>query len=149
MTASMTQWAGDLVSAPHGTRLCTWLRSPTVSAEFLDADQVARRIAEGAVANAVRLLGRLLDDLGGVAGLYPPEGTVEVFRGQKDPAVAALGHHLLDDAALVVGDAGIGGRRRQEDRRVGLAGGADGDPAHLAGSDVGADLEAEGVAIKG
>jgi hypothetical protein len=69
MTPWMTPWTGDLVSAPYGTRLCTWLRSPAGSAKFLDADQVARRIAEGAVANAVRLLGRLLDDLGGVAGL--------------------------------------------------------------------------------
>jgi hypothetical protein len=32
--------------------------------QFLDADQIARGIAEGAVANPVRLLGRLLDDLG-------------------------------------------------------------------------------------
>ena len=32
---------------------------------------VARRIADGAVANAVRLLGRLLDDLGVVGGLQP------------------------------------------------------------------------------
>ena len=40
------------------------------SAPLLDADQVARGIAEGAVANAVRLVGRLLDDLG-VAALQP------------------------------------------------------------------------------
>ena len=32
---------------------------------------------------------------------------------------------------------------------LGWPGGADGDPAHLAGSDVGADLEAEGVAVEG
>src|SRR5213080_1114613 len=36
--------------------------------QLLDADQVARGIAEGAVAHAVRLVGGLLDDLG-VAGL--------------------------------------------------------------------------------
>ena len=53
------------------------LRSPHRSAQLLDADQVASGIAEGAVANAVRLVGRLLDDLG-VAGLQPPEGAVEV-----------------------------------------------------------------------
>src|SRR5271166_6521760 len=99
-------WIGNLVSAPHGMRLCTWLRSPAGSAKFLDADQVARRIAEGAVANAVRLLGRLLDDLGGVAGLQSPEGAVQVPGGQKDPAVGALSHHLGDGAPLVVGDAG-------------------------------------------
>src|SRR6202020_215952 len=113
----------------------------------LDADQVARGIAEGTVADAVRLLRRLLDDLG--AGLQPREGGVKVLGGQQDPAVGAFSDHLGDGAALVVGDAGVGGRRRQQDGRAGLAGRADGDPAHLAGSDVGPDLEAEGVAIKG
>src|SRR5512135_2149174 len=39
---------GDPASAPRGTRLCTW----PGSAQFLDADQVARGIAEGAVAHA-------------------------------------------------------------------------------------------------
>src|SRR5512142_1797254 len=97
-----------LASAPHGTRPCTWLRRGG-SAQFLDADQVARRIAEGAVANPVRLLDRLLDDLG-VAGLQPLEGAVEVLGGQEDPAVGTLGHHLGDRAALVVGEAGAGRR---------------------------------------
>ncbi len=32
---------------------------------------------------------------------------------------------------------------------LGLAGGTDCDPAHFAGSHVGADLKAEGVAVKG
>jgi len=60
----VTPWMRDLGSAPHGTRLCTWLRSPGGSAQLLDADQVACGIAEGAVANPVRLLDRLLNDLG-------------------------------------------------------------------------------------
>ena len=68
---------------------------------------------------------------------------------RRMPAVGALGHHLGDGAALVVGDAGVGGRRRQDDGRAGLVGGADRDPAHLAVSDVVADLEAEGVAVEG
>src|SRR5262245_17824282 len=42
------------------------------SGELLDADQVARRVAEGAVADPIRLVGRFLDDLG-VAGLQPLE----------------------------------------------------------------------------
>src|SRR4051794_33235383 len=92
------------------------------SAKLLDADQVARGIAEGAVADAVRLLGRLLDDLG-VAGLHLLEGAIEVPGGQQDPAVGALGYHLGDGAALVLGDPRVGGRRRQEDGRVGLADG--------------------------
>src|SRR5882672_11664272 len=82
------------------------LRSPDGSAQLLDADQVARGIAEGAVANAVRLLGRLLDDLG-AAGLYPLEGVVEVGGGQEEGGIGALRHHLGDGAALVVGDAGV------------------------------------------
>src|SRR5919107_1712110 len=79
------------------------------SVQLVDADQVARRIAEGAVTNSVRLVGRLLDHLG-VAGLQPAEGVVEVLGGQHHDAVGALGHHLGDGAALVVGDAGAGGR---------------------------------------
>src|SRR4051794_41432686 len=38
------------------------------SAQLLDAQEVARRVADGAVADAVRLVRRLLDDLG-VGGL--------------------------------------------------------------------------------
>src|SRR5271165_786189 len=133
----------DLVSA-----VSRGLRLPDGLAQLLDADQVARGIAEGAVANPVGLLGRLLDDLGS-AGLHLLEGAVEVGGGQQDPAVGALGHHLGDGAALVVGDPRVDGRRRQEDGRAGLAGGADRDPAHLALADIAADLEAEGVAIEG
>src|SRR3954464_7512339 len=130
-----------LIASPRG-------RSTGGSPQLLDADQVARGIAEGAVAHPVGLLGRLLDDLG-VAALQPLEGAVEVLGGQEDPAVGALRHHLDDGAALVVGDAGVDGRRCQEDGRAGLVGGADRDPAHRALSDVGADLEAEGVAVEG
>ena len=102
----------------------------------------------GAVANPVRLVGRLLDDLG-VAGLEPLERAVEVGGGQDDAGVGALGHHLGDGAALVVGDAGVGGRRVQDDGRAGLVGGADRDPAHPVVPDVVADLEAERVAVEG
>jgi len=69
-----------------------------ISAELVDADQVARGIAEGAVANAVGLLGRLLDGLG-AAGLQPIEDAVEVVGGQGDGGVAALGDQLEDGAA--------------------------------------------------
>src|ERR687898_2983986 len=81
-----SHWLG--FARPSRCRLCrSWQRSPYGSTQLLDADQVARGVAEGAVANAVRLLGRLLDDLG-VAGLQPLEGVVEVFGGQEDPAVS-------------------------------------------------------------
>src|ERR1700682_2505655 len=129
-------------------RLCrSWLRSPDGSAELVDADLAARGIAEGAVANPVRLFGRLLDDVS-AAGLQPRENAVEVGGGQDDAGVAALGHQLDDRAALVVGDARGGGRRVEDDGRAGLAGGADSDPVHPAVFDVGADLESEGVAIE-
>src|SRR5690242_6191065 len=65
------------------------------SAQLLDADQVARGVAEGAVAHAVRLVDRLLDDLG-PTGLHLLEGVVEIRGGQQDPPVGALGHHLGD-----------------------------------------------------
>ena len=116
--------------------------------QLLDADEVARGIAEGTVADPVRLVGRLLDDFG-VAGLQPGEGAVDVGGGQVDAGVGALGHHLGDGPALVVGDAGGGLRRVQDDGRAGLVGGADRDPVHPAVFDVAADLEAEGVAIEG
>ncbi len=60
-----------------------------VLAQLLDADQVAGGIAESAVANPVRLLGRLLDHFY-VVGLQPLEGAVEVFGGQQQRAVGAL-----------------------------------------------------------
>jgi hypothetical protein len=51
------------------------------------------RVADGAVADAVRLLGRLRDDLGAAGlqfGLKPREDPVEVGGGQVDAEVAAL-----------------------------------------------------------
>src|SRR6478609_1979922 len=65
-----------LTRAPW-TRIRSWRSAPCWGADrrsvvaampgsghFLDADQVARRIAERAVADPVGLVGRLLDDLG-------------------------------------------------------------------------------------
>ena len=118
------------------------------SAELLDPDHVACGVPDGEVSHAVVLLDRLLDDVG-IAGLQPLEGAVEVLGGQVDAEVAALGHELEDRALLVVGEAGGGGRRVQDDGRVGLAGGADRDPPHPAVADVETDLEAEDVAVEG
>jgi hypothetical protein len=80
----------------------------------LDADHGACWITNGAVANSVGLLGRLLDDVG-VGGLQPFESAVEVLGGEHDDCVGALGHHLGDGAAFVVGDARVCGRRIQND----------------------------------
>src|SRR6266853_1245827 len=55
----------------------------------------------------------------------------------------------IDSRHLKSAPHGVGGPRLQDDRRAGLACGADRDPAHPAVSDVAADLEAEGVAIEG
>src|SRR5262245_18477645 len=109
------------------------------SGRLLDADQVASRVADGAVANSVRLLRRLLDDLG-VVGLQPLEDAVEVLGGQDDDGLGALGHHLDDGAALVVGDAGVDRRWVQHDGRAGLAWRADRDPAQATVSDILANL---------
>src|SRR5882757_5948582 len=79
---------------------------PDRSAHLVDPDVVAGGITQGTVAHAVRLLGGLLDDLG-AAGLQTLEGAVEVGGGQDDAGVGALGHHLGDRAALVVGEAGF------------------------------------------
>src|SRR5688500_5963075 len=80
--------------------------SSTSLSQFLDAEQVARGIAEGAVAEPVRLVDRLLDDLGALR-LDSLEGAVEVLGGEEDPPVRAFGHHLGDGAPFVVGDAGV------------------------------------------
>ena len=65
------------------------------------------------------------------------------------PAVGALGHHLGDGAALVVGDAGVGGRRCRTMDVPGWPAGPTVIQRILPVSDVVADLEAEGVAVEG
>jgi hypothetical protein len=54
------------------------LRSPDDSVQLDDSDEVARGVTEGAVANPVGLVDRLLDDLG-YATLQPLEGAIEVL----------------------------------------------------------------------
>src|SRR3954452_25616805 len=90
-------------------RVVVCVRMVRRSGQLLDAEQVAGRIAERAVADPVGLVGRLLDDLG-VAGLQPLERAIEVLGGQVDAGEGALGHHLGDRAALFVGGAGRDGR---------------------------------------
>src|SRR3954451_9904918 len=86
-----------LMAAPRGTRA-----GPL--AQLLDPDQVSGGVPDGVVADAVRLVGGLLHDLGSAA-LQPLERAVEVPRGEQQGAVAALGHHLLDGAPLPVREA--------------------------------------------
>src|SRR4051812_2954148 len=117
------------------------------SAQLLDADQVAGGVAHRAVADAVGLVGRLLDDVG-VPRLQPLERVIEVLRREQQGGVGTLRHHLRDGAALVVRDAGAGGRRVEDDVRLGLALRADRDPVHAVVADVVADLEPERVAVE-
>src|SRR3954463_4289104 len=60
------------------------------SAQLIDADQIAGRVADGAVADPVRLLHRFLHDFD-TARLQPIEGAVQVPRGQQDHGVGAFG----------------------------------------------------------
>src|SRR3954467_15570544 len=81
---------GSVVGASGLTAVLIGLpwSAPGSSAQFLDADHVARRVGGGPVPDRVGLLGRLLDDLG-VAGLHLVEHGVQVPGGQQDPAVGA------------------------------------------------------------
>src|ERR1700758_4605412 len=111
--AARSMSASPITTKAGGSSSCTARRYRTprlravagahcVLPQLLDANEVARRIPEGAVADSVRLLGRFLHYLG-ATGLQALEGAVEILGGQQDPAVGALGHHLRDGAAFVVG----------------------------------------------
>lgn len=75
-------------------------------ARLLDTDHVAGRVTKGTVPHAVWLLSRFLDHLD-VSGLHLFKRTVEIFGGEQECSESALGHHLGDQAALVVGEAGV------------------------------------------
>src|SRR3954454_10484719 len=148
-----------LTRAPW-TRISSWLSAAAaagarlgvvvaISAALVDADEVPRGVADRAVADPVELVRGLLHDLG-PAGLHPLEGAVEVGGGHGEDPVGALGHHLDDRAALVVGDPRVDSRRVEDDRGGGgIAGGADRHPPHRVLADVVPDLEAEDVAVEG
>ncbi len=93
-----------------GVRLVLGRQRAYLSAPLLDADEVTRRIPEGAVAKPIVLGHRLLDDLG-AAGLNPFERPVEVLCSPENPTVRSFGHHLGDGAAFVVRSAGIDDRQ--------------------------------------
>ncbi len=101
----MKPWMRDLVSAR--TRLCSsWLRSPDASAQLLDADQVSRGIAEGAVAYAVDELMVIFDEKFLVAlgvDLQRPGAGSRDHRdagGSDQGEVAQRRHRGRRDAAL-------------------------------------------------
>src|SRR5215212_1295936 len=106
-----------------------------------DADVVAERVAQAAV-DAVEALGRLVGELDAL-GLELLVGLAQVVGPQAErEARRALGDELADllGRRVVVGR---GPGALEEDLAIGIAGRADGQPAHEAHVDVGADLEAE------
>src|SRR5690554_3280397 len=114
--------------------------------ELVDADEVARRVPERAVAHAVVLVGRLLHDVR-AAGLEALEEAVEVLRGKRECGVDALRDQGQDRCALLIRDAGVDCRWMQHDRRL-LSGGPHGEPAHVLVADVLTDFEPEQVSIE-
>lgn len=121
-------------------------RRRTLWLALVDADHVAGRIAEGAVAWAPRLVDGLLEDLG--AGRTKGfERGVEIIRGEHEHGHDAFGEEFLDGVPVGLGAAGV--RRREDKLEVGLGVAAQGDPALAVGADVVPDFEAKGVAVEG
>src|SRR5699024_8138628 len=110
-------------------------------------DHVARWVADRALPHHAVLVGGFLDHLD-VVGLYGGEGGVHVRAGEHQAGERALGDHLGDDLALLLGDVRVGSGRVEHDVDVGLSRWADGQPAHVLIADVLADLEAERVAVE-
>jgi hypothetical protein len=113
-----------------------------------EPDQVARGVAEGAVAQAIRLVERLLDDLD-ARFTDPLEGRVAVLGGEDHAAQHPLGHELRDRLPVGGRRVGVAARRFEHDRHFRLRGGADGHPAHALVGDIVAHLKAEQVAVEG
>src|SRR5262245_27738101 len=120
---------------------------PAMSLHLVESDGVAGRVAERAVARPPGLLGGLLHHLG-VAGLELLEEGVKVLGGQGEHGVGALGHHLGDHPALVVGDPRVGPGREEDQVDVGLSRRPDREPVHPVVAHVVAELETEGVAVE-
>jgi hypothetical protein len=110
---------------------------------LIDAHQIAGRVTYGTVPRAPRLVGRLLHDLG-VGGAELLERGVEVVGVEVDAVEGALG----EEGGERVGGAAVQ-VVRDDDRDVGLGGGADGDLAEVLAGDVVAQLEAQNVTVEG
>jgi hypothetical protein len=109
-----------------------------------DADEVARRVAERAVARSPRLRDRLLEHLRARRSDLL-EGGVEVVGAEDRGPERALRDECEQGVALGLRTTAV--RLRQHDADL-LSGSADGDPAEAVGRDVVADLEAERVPIE-
>src|SRR5690242_19399438 len=115
---------------------------------LLEPDQVARRVAERAIPDAVRLVHRLLQHLAATLANVL-ERRVAVVRAEVDAAEQALGEQLLHDLAVGRRRVRVGERRLEDAVDVGLALGPDRGPPRALVLDVIAGLEAEEVAVEG
>src|SRR5215472_18833839 len=108
--AAAAEWLRALVHRASCARGLLRLPSGLALAE---PNEVAGRVAERAVPDAVRLIHRLLQHL---ATSRPDvlEGRIAILGAEDDAAQQTLGEHLLHN--LAVGRRGVGvGKRRLED----------------------------------
>jgi hypothetical protein len=120
----------------------------SLPARLVEAQHVAGGIAKGAVADAVRLVDRLLQHLG-TRGADALERGVAVVGPEDDSAQQALRQQFRH--RLLVGGRGVRVRegRFEDEVHVGLRRRPDGHPAHPLEPDVVAHLEAENVPVEG
>src|SRR5215471_10118812 len=109
---------------------------------------VAGRVAERAVPHAVKLIHRLLQDLG-TSGLDVLEGRITILGAEDDAAQQTFGQHLLHDLAVGRGCVRVRKRRLEDDVDVRLALGPNRGPAHALVFDVVAHLEPEKISVEG
>src|SRR5690606_29865071 len=96
------------------------------SGGLVDADHVARGVAEGAVADAVGLVGGFLEHFA-AGGADALEGRVAVVGGEVDAAQQALGEQFGGGVLVGLGGVRVADRRFEDDLDVGLRGRAEGD----------------------
>src|SRR6185312_14035304 len=119
--------------------------SVPVCASLGDADGVARRVAERAIALSPALVDRLLQYLRAGCPHLLEEG-VEIVRGEYQEGQRALDQQLLKSVALGLGTAGV--RHGEHVIRPRLPGSPETEPAVLAIGDVIEHLEPERVAVE-
>ena len=115
-----------------------------------EPERVARRVVEARVDAVGALLG-LLGELD-AARLELLVVRAHVVGGEEERAGEALGREVEDLLARLVVEHRLAGDGHQHDGEVGLARGADGEPAevaHLGHGDVGADLPAQLLGVEG
>jgi hypothetical protein len=113
-------------------------------------------LANPALEAAYQPCGDLTVTLDGVAAHTGYRRALDLTTGLAQSSFTAAGVRVsretfapYDRPALLVGDAGVHGRRVQHDGGAGLTDRADGDPPHPRVADVEADLEAEDVTVEG